>query len=135
VIRGLTWCALVLALAAPEASPALAAHAAPVTAPSIRAEYAKRLIDTGEPVIFIDLRPVEEFGQGRIPGARSVPLFQLRRRYGEIPRAGFVVLYCACPSEEIMAAYRFLSSEGYQNVSLLEEGFSGWAKRGYPLDR
>jgi rhodanese-related sulfurtransferase len=78
---------------------------------------------------------VEVFRQGRLPGARSVPLAQLRRRYGEIPRTGPVILYCACPPEEIMAAYRFLSGEGYRNVSVMEEGFPGWVKRGYPLER
>jgi rhodanese-related sulfurtransferase len=34
-----------------------------------------------------------------------------------------------------MAAYRFLSGEGYRNVSVMEEGFPGWVKRGYPLER
>lgn len=86
-------------------------------------------------MILIDLRPLESFAQGRLPGARSVPLAQLRRRYGEIPRAGLVILYCACSSEEMMAAYRFLSGEGFQNVSVLEEGFAGWVKRGYGLER
>jgi rhodanese-related sulfurtransferase len=131
----LTWWALALALAAPGAPPACAAHGASVMAPTVQAEYVKRLLGAGEPVILIDLRSGESFGQGRLPGARSVPLAQLRRRYGEIPRTGLVILYCACPPEEMMAAYRFLNDEGYRNVSVLEEGFAGWVKRGYGLER
>ena len=64
-----------------------------------------------------------------------MPLALLRRRYGEIPRTGLVILYCACSPEEINAAYRFLGDEGYRNVGILEEGFDGWVKRGYGLER
>lgn len=102
---------------------------------AIPPEYAKRLLDEGDRPIFVDLRPEAEYRQGRLPGARSVPLLELRRRSGEIPRAGRVVLYCACGVEEIQAAYQFLRDQGYRNVSVMEEGFPGWATRGYPLER
>ncbi|MCI0371605.1 MAG: rhodanese-like domain-containing protein [candidate division NC10 bacterium] len=99
------------------------------------AEHAKRLLDAGARLIFIDLRPAEEFGQGRLPGARSVPLRELRRRYAEVPRTGHVILYCACPSEEVRAAHRFLRDQGYRNLSIMEDGFPAWVKHGYPVDR
>jgi rhodanese-related sulfurtransferase len=98
-------------------------------------EYAKRLLDEGERPVFVDLRPIGEYERGRLPGARSVPIHDLRRRHAEIPRAGRVVLYCACPSETVQAAYQFLRDQGYRNVSVLEEGFPGWVQRGYPLER
>jgi ArsR family transcriptional regulator len=135
MIWKLTWCAMAVLLAAPGAPPALAAHGAPIPVPTVQAEYVKRLLGAGEPVTLIDLRPAESFGQGRLPGARSVPWAQLRRRYGEIPRTGPVILYCSCSPEEINTAYRFLHGEGYRNVSVLEEGFAGWVKRGYGLER
>jgi rhodanese-related sulfurtransferase len=123
------------AVAAVPVPPAFAAHgpAGPVLA--LPPEYAKRLLDAGERPIFIDLRPAGEYEHGRLPGARSLPIRELRRRHAEIPRAGRVVLYCACPSEETEAAYQFLRDQGYRNVSVLEEGFPGWVKRGYPVER
>ncbi len=99
------------------------------------AEHVKRLLDAGARLIFIDLRPVEEFGQGRLPGARSVPLQELHRRYAEVPRTGHVILYCACPAAEVEGAYRFLRDQSYRNLSLMEDGFPGWVKHGYPLER
>jgi len=39
-----------------------------------------------EPIAFVDLRPPAEFGRGRLPHARSIPLGEPRRRYAEIPR-------------------------------------------------
>lgn len=43
-------------------------------------------------------------------------------------------IYCACSPLESQAAYRFLRDQGYRNDSVMEEGFPGWAKRGYPLE-
>jgi rhodanese-related sulfurtransferase len=99
------------------------------------AEHAKRLLDAGARLIFIDLRAAEEFGQGRLPGARSVPLQELNRRYAEVPRTGHVILYCACPTEMVEAAHRFLRGQGYRNLSVMEDGFAGWVRQGYPLER
>ena len=102
---------------------------------AIPAEYAKRLLDEGDRPIFIDLRPVEEFRKGRLPRARSLPISELRRRFAEVPRTGRVILYCACPPEEIQAGYQYLRDQGYRNLSVMEEGFPGWVKRGYPVER
>jgi rhodanese-related sulfurtransferase len=139
VRRTLAGCALAAALVtlgvAARAAPARAGHGAPVAAPSVPAEQIERLLGNRQPVVLIDLRPEEGFRRGHLPGARSVPFTQLRRRYGEIPSAGAVVLYCACPPEELAAAYRFLSGEGYRNVRVLEDGFPGWVRRGYALER
>jgi rhodanese-related sulfurtransferase len=102
---------------------------------AIPPDYAKRLMDEGDRPIFIDLRPVEEFRKGRLPGARSLPISEFRRRLAEVPRTGRVILYCACPPEEIQAGYQYLRDQGYRNLSVMEEGFPGWVKRGYPVER
>lgn len=102
---------------------------------AIPPEYAKRLLDGGERLSFVDLRPAEEFRKTRLPGAKSVPGFELTRRYQEIPRAGRVILYSTSPFEEVQAAYQFLRDQGYRNVSILGEGFPDWLKRGYPVEK
>ncbi len=102
---------------------------------AIPAEYAKRLVDEGDHPVFFDFRPAEEFKKGRVPGAKSLPLSELRRRWLELPRTGRVILYCACPREEIQAGYQYLRDQGYRNLSVMEEGFPGWVKRGYPVER
>lgn len=131
VALGLAAVALSVILPPPPA-PAVHGDGGPVT--TITPEYARRLLAAGDALIFIDLRPGAQHAE-RLPGARSVPLPELPRRYEEIPRTGRVVLYCACPAEELQAAYRFLRDRGYRNVSILEEGFAGWVRRGYPLER
>lgn len=135
MIRTLACCGLAALAAAAATGSARAGHGAPVTAPRVQAEQVAQLLGRGQALVLVDLRPEAGFREGHLPGARSVPFNQLRRRYGEIPTVGPVILYCACPPEELSAAYRFLSGEGYRNVRVLEDGFPGWVQRGYPLER
>jgi rhodanese-related sulfurtransferase len=53
-------------------------------------------IRSGE-VTLVDVRPPEEYRAGHLPGARSLPLAELRSRLGELPRRGEVVAYCRGP--------------------------------------
>lgn len=101
----------------------------------IAAERAKQLLDSGEKLIFIDLREPAAFAARRLPGARSIPLKELPQRLEEVPKTGRVVLYCGCPPGKVEEAYAYqlLRDNGYRNVSVLAEGFEGWGQRGYPL--
>ena len=63
----------------------------------VPAERIKNLLDGGEKIVFVDLRPSGDFKKARLPGALSIPIAELPKRYGEIPKAGRVILYCACP--------------------------------------
>jgi rhodanese-related sulfurtransferase/DNA-binding transcriptional ArsR family regulator len=48
-------------------------------------------------VTLLDVRPVEEYRAGHLPGARSIPLAELRQRLSELPRDREVVAYCRGP--------------------------------------
>ena len=116
------------------AATATADHAwAPVL--TIDPDSAKSLIDRGEPVEPVDLRSPTEFGAGRLPRARSLPLGELRDRVDEVPRRGLVVLYCGCGRDELLRAYQFLRGRRYGNVYVLEGGIEAWQRLGYPLER
>jgi rhodanese-related sulfurtransferase len=134
-VRG--WVGLVALSTALLIRPASAFHegAGPGTLPIVPVELAQRLLDAGEHPIFIDLRPAEEFKAGRLPGARSIPFWDVLKRYAEIPRTGRVILYCACPLKDVQPAYQFLWDHGYRNIGFLDEGFPGWVKRGYAVER
>jgi rhodanese-related sulfurtransferase len=116
-------------------APAAAVHGAPDAPLSLvpAAELVKSLATNPRPVV-VDLRPADAFRQGRLPGARSVPLRELRRRVGELA-AGRIVLYCDCPAEELDAAYRFLRDRGFADVQALAGGFAAWVAAGLPVER
>jgi rhodanese-related sulfurtransferase len=129
--------ALALALVAAVAL-ARAAHGGHGGVPTValtEPDYLKWLIDSRQPVVVVDLRKPQEFRGGHLPGAISVPLAELDRRFAEIPTSPMVVLYCQCPIEEAATAYAFLESKGYLNHVVLEEGYDGWLRRRYPVTK
>jgi phage shock protein E len=116
------------------AAPGIAGHGDAGPLPLVSLADLKAQLDAGRRPFLVDLRTADEFRQGRLPGARSIPIRELRRRYREIP-SGRVVLYCDCPREELEAAYRLLVSQGAEQIQGLEEPFASWVARGFPLER
>ena len=127
---------LLLALAAifALARVAAAAHGGVPKVALTEPDYLKWLLDSRQPVVVVDLRSPADFRRGHLPGAVSMPLAELDRRFAEIPTQPMVVLYCRCPIEEAAAAYSFLEARGYTNHVVLQEGHDGWVRRRYPLD-
>ena len=112
----------------------LAGHGIEDTIDTLPAERVKQLMDAGEKLVFIDMRPAKEYQQNRLPGARSLPIAEVANRFGEIPKTGRVVLYCDCKTYDIADRAVFLEYRGYRNIFVMPEGYSGWVKRGYPVE-
>ena len=111
-----------------------AGHGIEDTIDSLPVERVKQLMDAGEKLVFIDMRPAKEYQQNRLPGARSLPIAEVASRFGEIPKTGRVVLYCDCKTYDIADRAVFLEYRGYRNIFVMPEGYSGWVKRGYPVE-
>jgi rhodanese-related sulfurtransferase len=102
---------------------------------TITAEQVKTLLDTREKLILIDLRTIKDFQKTRLPGARSLPMKELDKRFHEIPKSGRVVLYCDCPQNQIIEqAYQLLKDYGYRNTAVLADPFQDWLRRKYPVE-
>jgi rhodanese-related sulfurtransferase len=115
---------------------ALAGHdTAPPLPPGVTSDYVKALLDAREPVVLVDFRKLSEYRAGHLPGAISLPITELDRRFREIPEGKRVILYCQCPAEEIATAHTFLTRQGYHDHVVLEHGFGGWVRRQYPVVR
>lgn len=132
--KGVPFAILVAWIALFWLTPALAGHGVEDSIDTIAADRVKRLLDSGTKLVLVDLRPTREFQENRLPGARSIPIAELSKRFEEIPRTGQVVLYCTCTINEIAERAAFLGFRGYRNVFVLLEGYPGWVKRGYPLE-
>lgn len=113
---------------------ARAGHGVEDTVDNLPAERVKQLLDAGEKILFIDLRTAQEFQKSRLPGARSIPVAELPKRHGEVPKAGRVVLYCDCKHAAVADRAIFLEYRGNRNIFVMPEGYAGWVKRGYPLE-
>jgi rhodanese-related sulfurtransferase len=111
-----------------------AGHGVEDTVDNLAADRVKQLIDAGEKITLIDMRPVKEYQQSRLPSARSLPLAELANRFSEVPKTGRVVLYCDCKPYDIADRAVFLEHRGYRNIFIMPEGYQGWVKRGYPIE-
>lgn len=65
--------------------------------------------------ILIDVRSAGEFASANAPGTINIPLQELGRRLGEIPKSAPVVVCCASGTRSGMAKL-MLKKNGYQNV-------------------
>jgi rhodanese-related sulfurtransferase len=101
---------------------------------SVTTAWVKRVLDAGENLILIDLRPATEFAKKRLPGAASVPMTELEKRFREVPRFGRVVLYCSCPQYDLIEKAIFLQKLAYRNIAVMPEGFPRWLELGYPVE-
>lgn len=85
-------------------------------------------------VTVLDVRPPEEYRAGHLPGARSVPLSELRARLREIPRDRDVVAYCRGPYCVLaIEAVTMLREEGFA-AHRLESGPPEWRRAGVVLE-
>jgi ArsR family transcriptional regulator len=100
--------------------------------PVTRAELMRRVKE--EAVTILDVRPVEEFASGHVPGATNIPQAELEKRLNELPDGSLIVAYCRGPycvmSFEAVAALR---SHGFKALRL-EDGYPEWKAAGLPVE-
>ncbi len=96
--------------------------------PITRRELVSRL--RRRDVVVIDVRPHSEYEAGHIPGARSLPPDEVRKRLRELPKDVEVVAYCRGPfCVYADDAVRALRRRGV-DARRLEDGFPEWRRAG-----
>ncbi|CAB3750217.1 ArsR family transcriptional regulator [Burkholderia puraquae] len=107
-------------------------HARDALEPVSRDELTARLADGL--VTLLDVRPHDEFAQGHLPGALSIPLPELDARMSELPAGTEIVAYCRGPycvfAVEAVAALR---AHGFK-AARLEDGFPEWKAAGLAVE-
>ncbi len=103
-----------------------------------QAKIAKEIYDSNT-AVFIDARSLDEFREGHIKGAESLPLDQFDNVIGafkaKYPADTFIVTYCSGKSSD--ASHRMeqlLFDNGYVNVSVFVDGYPAWKAEGYPIE-
>lgn len=79
----------------------------------VASSIVKQKLESG--AIIVDVRTPDEFRDGAYPGAKNIPLSDLRQRLGEIPKDRPVVLYCASGARS-SSAVRAMKQAGYSDV-------------------
>ncbi len=86
-------------------------------------------------VIVLDVRPVDEYKAGHIPGAIPMPLKELNQRLADLPKGQEIVAYCRGPYCVLaVKAVEILRAEGFDAVCL-GHGVKEWSFCGYPVEK
>ncbi len=84
-------------------------------------------------VVILDVRPRDEFAQGHIPGALSVPLSDLDGALGRLPKRAQIVAYCRGPYCVLAPqAVERLRAKGFK-ARRLADGMPEWRLAGLPV--
>jgi rhodanese-related sulfurtransferase len=98
---------------------------------------AKELLDRARKglVTVLDVRPPEEFAAGHVPGAVNIPIRELEKRLGELPKRKEVIAYCRGPYCLMSYdAVELLRKRGLK-ARRLEDGLPEWRVAGLPVER
>jgi len=100
--------------------------------------WAKEIYDKGH-VLFVDARSQNNYEQGHIPGAVSLPLGQFDQMIESFLSKHALdqpmVTYCSgrtCEDSHHLA--RLLLEAGFTDVRVFIDGFPGWEAEGYPVE-
>ena len=96
---------------------------------------ARDLLAGAEPPLLVDVRELDEWTEGRIPGAIHLPRGFLESRIEQAApdRAQPIILYCAAGNRSAFAA-KTLADLGYESVSSLAGGYTDWKRSGLPTE-
>jgi sulfur-carrier protein adenylyltransferase/sulfurtransferase len=102
--------------------------------PEVSVDDVKTRLAAGTKPVVLDVREKEEFRQGYLPGAVSIPRGFLEIRVEEaVPdKSTPVVAYCASGTRSLLAG-RILKELGYENVTSMRGGFNAWKNQGFPI--
>lgn len=83
-------------------------------------------------VPLIDVREVDEFAAGHVPGAVNIPMSVIGERLEELPDGAFdVICQVGGRSGRVVQA---LEARGY-DVTNVDGGTGEWVAAGYPVER
>jgi molybdopterin/thiamine biosynthesis adenylyltransferase/rhodanese-related sulfurtransferase len=100
--------------------------------PEAPVEEVKTRLDRGEQWTLLDVRERDEYREGHLEGALSLPRGFLEIRVEETvsEKNTPIIAYCAGGVRSLMAA-RTLKEMGYENVMSMTGGYTAWKNAGY----
>lgn len=96
----------------------------------------RQRMSNGAGITLLDVREKDEFRDGHLAGAVSIPRGFLDLRVEEVvpDRGTPLVLYCAGGTRSLLAG-RTLKEMGYENVTSMSGGYGAWKGAGHPWEQ
>ena len=92
------------------------------------------LLESRSPPLMLDVRELDEWQEGHLPGAIHIPRGSLESRIeSRVPDHNReIVIYCAVGARSAFAA-KTLEELGYEHVRSLAGGYTDWKRNGFPV--
>jgi len=104
--------------------------------PEVGVDAVGARLGSGPAVVLLDVREREEFREGHIDGAISLPRGFLEIRVEEsIPAKDTPIVTCCAGGTRSLIAARTLKEMGYTNVVSMAGGFTAWKNAGLPFSQ
>ncbi len=101
---------------------------------TIEVETAARALDSDEKPFVVDVRTFEEFADGHMAGAVSMPLEEMQDLASLLPEERSTPIYTVCQRGNLsLSALLILKSLGYQNVRSINGGTLRWKQLGFEV--
>src|SRR5690349_19697898 len=96
---------------------------------------ARDLLAAGDRPLVVDVRELDEWTEGRIPGAIHIPRGNLESRIENAApdKSQPIVLYCAQGNRTVFGA-KSLEELGYTDVVSLAGGYTDWKRNGFETE-
>jgi rhodanese-related sulfurtransferase len=103
----------------------------------IKPDELKKMIESKANIVVVDTQPKGAYGIGHIKGAINFPWAPDIKSPGNLPYNKTLILYCDCAHEEDSTdvANQLTEKFGYRDIKILEGGWLGWQKLGYPIGK
>lgn len=94
-------------------------------------QEAHEVIKSHKDVLLLDVREQHEYDRAHIEGVTLIPLGTLPEKLQELDKSKSTLCICAGGVRSEKAA-RFLLEQGFEDVTNMTEGMSGWLSRSLP---
>lgn len=101
--------------------------------PKITVTELNEKLKFGKHPLIVDVRQPDEFHQMHIKGAKLIPLTEIYKHLGELPKGREIVCVCATGSRSKSAA-RILVKDGF-SVFDLQGGMAAWKRAKLPVQK
>jgi rhodanese-related sulfurtransferase len=98
------------------------------------AQVLQNVQEEGGDISLIDVRTPTEWEDGRIPGAKHIPLVDILDGKFDLDENAHHLLYCAAGYRANIAA-SYLQKNGYWDVRSLAGGYLAWSRAGFKTEK
>lgn len=101
--------------------------------PSLNTVEAQARIQENPKPYLLDVRQLNEYTQGHVPGAILIPLDKLSQKLRKLPQDKEIICICRSGNRS-KHAVKQLQAAGYQAINL-KGGMIGWQRKGLPIKK